>query len=464
MARDDAERLRDLDCAWDDLIRGLSEARSAMKDPENFPPPPGDRNNAEGYRYLLGHLHRLIETELQQDPAFPYIQHHPSLVSKYTIENPDCSYLYAPIKPGILYRLTGRAADVSHWRGARNPSARRYAPNYVIFEAHTVAPGDSGSVRENADGSKATIGKLDSSEMQVNPDGTFEILLGPERPPGYAGNFIATTAKEGSIVQRGDVLKEDKHAHRLYIRELFADWNKEDPLDDLYIERVGAEGQYPKIRTAEDTAAQLRQLGQLIKNHMRYWTALYSQPLDPSLLPPQHKSRSLPINDLFKPRANTTKAGGGQSTNAMTAGIFELKDDQVLAIEFDLAAEPDQIGFQLANYWGESYDYANRVTSLNHMQSYRSSDGIYRYVVCARDPGIQNWTDTAGHASGYMTIRFTYSSMPGADELPKVKARLILFGRVREFLPTDTPVFSAEDRIRQMRIRQRHVSMRYRQY
>jgi hypothetical protein len=458
------EMLQDLDRAWDDLIHNLNEARSAIKDPANFPPASGDRNNAEGYRYLLGQLHRLIETEIQQDADFPYFQHHPSLVSKYTIENPDCSYLYAPIKPNVLYRLTGKAADVSHWKGPRNRSARRLAPNYVIFEAHTVAPGDSGGVRENIDGTKATIGKLDSREMQVDPDGTFEILLGPDRPQGYTGNFIATTARKGTTVQRGDMLTEDKHAYRLYVRELFADWETEEPLEDLLIERVGAEGQYPKVRTAKDTAAQLRQLGLLIRNHMKYWTALYTQPLDPSLLLPHQKTKSLPINDLFKPRANTTKAGGGQSTNAMTGGIFELQADQALVIEFVFAVEPDQLGFQLANYWGESYDYANRVTSLNHIQSQRSSDGAYRYVVSAQDPGIQNWMDTAGYDSGYMTVRFTYSSMPGPDQLPKVKTQLVPFDRRREFLPPDTPAFSTRDRIQQMRIRQRHVSVRYRQY
>jgi hypothetical protein len=460
--------LHDLDAAWDDFIDGLHQARAAMQDPAYFTPPPGDRTNAEGYRYLLGHLHRLIETEIQQDADFPYIQHHPALIGKYTIDNADCAYLYAPIKPDALYRLTGKAADFSHWNGGvRNPSAQRYAPNYVIFEAHTVTPGDSGSVQENLDGSKATIGKLDTRDIQVNADGTFEVLIGAARPEGYTGNFIPTTVKKGSVVGRGDVLKDDKHAYRLFIRELFGDWEKEEPLDDLYIERIGADGEYPKVRTAKDTAAQLRQLGLLVKNHMTYWTALYARPLAPGLLSPEQKTGSLvplPVNDLFKPRANTTQSGGGQSTNAMTAGLFELKDDQALVIEFDMAVQPDQLGFHLANYWGESYDFANHVTSLNHLQSYRSSDGVYRYVVSARDPGIQNWMDTVGYESGYLTVRFTYSTMPTAEQLPKVKAQLIPIDQVRGLLPNDTPVFTKQDRIQQIRIRQRHVAQRYRQY
>lgn len=463
MTQNDKDSLKDLDAAWDDLIHNLNEARAAIKDPAYFTPPPGDRTNAEGYRYLLGQLHRLIETEIQQTADFPYIQHHPSLVSKYTIENADCSYLYAPIKPDTLYRLTGKAADFSHWYGgARNPTAERYAPNYVIFEAHTVAPGDSGEMRENLDGSKATLGKLDSREMQVNADGTFEILIGPARPEGYTGNFIPSTVKKGSVVQRGDALKDDMHAHRLYIRELFGDWEKEEPLEDLYIERVGAGDLYPKARTAKDTAAQLRQLGLLIKNHMRYWTTLYGHSLDPFQQLPQRKPGV--VNELFAPRANTTQAGGGQSTNAMTGGIFKLQPDQALVVEFDWAVKPDHMSFHLANYWGESYDYANHLTSLNHLQSYRSSDGVYRYVVSARDPGIQNWLDTVAYESGYLTVRFTYAAMPGADQLPKVKTRLIPFERLKDTLPPDTPAFSAQDRARQIRIRQRHVAKRYRQY
>ncbi|HEY3698677.1 MAG TPA: DUF1214 domain-containing protein [Spongiibacteraceae bacterium] len=458
------DALLDLDAAWDDFIRGLGEARTAMKNPEFFTPPPGDRNNAEGYRYLLGHLHRLIETELQQNADFPYIQHHPALISKYTIDNADCSYLYAPIKPDALYRLTGKAADFSHWNGgARNLLAKRYAPSYVIFETHTIAPGDSGSINENNDGSKATIGNLHSRKIQINADGTFEILIGPERPDGYTGNFIPSVVKKGTVVPRGDVLESDKFAHRLYIRELFGDWGKEEPLDDLYIERVGAAGQYPKVRTAKGTATQLRQLGVLIKNHMQYWTELYGHSLDPFRQLPQRKL-NLEFNELFAPRANTTKEGGGQSTNAMTGGLFKLRDDQALLIEFDVAVEPDHISFHLANYWGESYDFANHVTSLNQLQSYRSSDGVYRYVVSARDPGIQNWMDTVGYESGYLTVRFTYSNMPEHDQLPKVKTQVMPFDRIREFLPDDTSVFAPQDRIEQIRTRQHHVAQRYRQY
>jgi hypothetical protein len=50
----------DLRAAWDALIAQLQAAREAMDDPQRYPPPPTDRNLAEGYRYLLGFVYGAI--------------------------------------------------------------------------------------------------------------------------------------------------------------------------------------------------------------------------------------------------------------------------------------------------------------------------------------------------------------------------------------------------------------------
>lgn len=458
--------LTDLDKAWQDFLGSLVEAQQAMTDPACFPPPVTDRNNAEGYRYLLGHLHRLIETEIQQDPDFPYVQRHPGLVGKYTIDNADCSYLYFPVRPDAYYRFTAKAADFSHWsRRPRPVDGRRCAPNYVIFESHTVAPGDSGGVQELFDGSRVIVDKLDSTELRVEEDGTFELLIGPQRPADHEGNFLATFAPAGTALPRGDTAGSDVVAPRVYLRELFADWEHEVPLDNVFVERVDFDGHFPTPRTANRTAAQLRQLGVLVRNHMRYWTTMYGELLDPFQ---QHRGEPrpgyLPVNELYTPRANRTFRGGGQATNAMTGGIFQLRDGEALIVELTCPLHPEQLGFHLGNFWGESLDFANHVSSLNHFQSYRSSDGVYRYVVSAEDPGIQNWMDTTGHPGGYLTVRFTYPEMPAEADLPTAHARLVPLDEVRKALPPDTPAFTAEDRTRQLRVRQRHVALRYRQY
>ena len=101
---------------WDALIASLEEARNGLDSTLAFPPPPTDRNMAEGYRYLLGHLARVIESETLQDPEFPYFQRSVSMLAKWTIDNVDTLYLQARIAPEGQYRIRGVAADTTEWR------------------------------------------------------------------------------------------------------------------------------------------------------------------------------------------------------------------------------------------------------------------------------------------------------------------------------------------------------------
>jgi hypothetical protein len=456
--RDPAAALHE---AWDDLIAELQLARDALEDPAYHPAPPTDRNLGEGYRHLLGHLHRLLETETHQDPDFPYFQRHPWTISKYTIENPDCLYLYAPVDPDGVYRIRGRAARFDHWRGER-VGGEKLAPHYVLFETHTMAPGDSGGLAELVDGSRAVVGMLDSTKLAVEPDGSFEIVLAASRPPGHEGNFIPTRAKSGELPQ-GSAADHEQVATKLYVRELFGDWENEEAVE-LEIVRVGNEGGHPSPRSAASTAAQLRRLGELMKNQLRFWNLFYGVVLDPFGQSEQKRPSHLPRNGMMPPRPANLGTGGGQATNFFSGGIFDLREDQALVVEARVVEEPVYIGMHLGNFWGESFDYANHVTSINQIQAHRDADGAIRYVVARRDPGVANWLDTTGHVGGYMTIRFTYPETPPEERHPSVSCKLVNLVDVRANLPPDTPIVSPEARRRQIIARQMHVARRYRQY
>ena len=85
----------------------------------------------------------------------------------------------------------------------------------MIFEATTAYAGDSGNLAELSPSVRTNTGTLDSSKLVVEADGSFEILLAPQRPDGYAGNFMPT--------------KRAEHAARyLVVRELFHDWEREE--------------------------------------------------------------------------------------------------------------------------------------------------------------------------------------------------------------------------------------------
>jgi len=109
-------------------------------------------------------------------------------------------------------------------------------------------------------------------------------------------------------------------------------------------------------------------------------------------------------------------------------------------------------------------DYANHVSSLNALQSYCSSDGVYRYVVSQNDPAVQNWLDTTGHKSGYLTMRFTHSTPPALADYPSVAAYCVDQKTLAELMPADTPEFTSANRRAQIAIRKAHVARRFRQY
>jgi len=71
----------------------------------------------------------------------------------------------------------------------------------------------------------------------------------------------------------------------------------------------------------------------------------------------------------------------------------------------------------LWNVHMQTLDYRSRRTALNQAQIVPESDGSYRIVVSAEDPGVPYWLDTAGHRRGTIFWRFL---LPESDpETPR---------------------------------------------
>ena len=443
----DAAAKAELRAAWDEMIARLERARDAIDDPALYPPPATNRNLAEGYRYLAGFVFGAIERALI-DSRFPYFRRAIQPVDKATIDNADAIYLCAPLDPEATYRITGRAADTRHWRGETPAPSGRKAPHYVIFEATTAYAGDSGKLEELSPAVRTNTGSLDSAKLRVEPDGSFEILVAPEAPRGYGGNFIPTKRKEFE-------------ARHLVLRELFEDWEREDALE-LRSACVDTEGAHPAPLDAATAAAQLRRIGDIVDNQMRFWNEFYAVILETYEDVNGDGKRFMPRNDMNPPNFASIATGGGQTTNLYSGGVFELGPDETLIIETRVPVKPAYNGFHLSNLWGESLDYSNHVTSLSAQQVVADADGAVRYVVAHRDPGVPNWLDTTGLREGFMALRWTYSQKP--DALPTVTVTKVGFDDVRRHLPAATARVSAEQRRAQIAVRQAHVQRRYRQY
>ena len=58
----------------------------------------------------------------------------------------------------------------------------------------------------------------------------------------------------------------------------------------------------------------------------------------------------------------------------------------------------------LGNPWLETIHYGRHQSSLNGHQAVVDPDGVARFVLSSRDPGVANWLDTAGHSNGAMLL------------------------------------------------------------
>ena len=90
--------------------------------------------------------------------------------------------------------------------------------------------------------------------------------------------------------------------------------------------------------------------------------------------------------------------------------------------------------------WYVSLDYINHQTSLTADQARTDPDGMIRFVISERDPGVANWLERTGHRRGYVQIRWQRLSR----ELSRATARG-RSGRVDE--PADALPFYEQTRI-----------------
>jgi len=460
MAEGDIEAIKaELHNAFDRMIDNLRAARDAIDTPALYPAPATERNLAEGYRYVLGFLLGGIERSLA-DPLYPRFRRAIQPMNRATIDNSDAVYLAAEIDGNHSYVIRGRALDSRHWRG-EPPAAGKRAPQYVIFELASGYAGDSGDLREMMPGTRINTSTLDCHALQVEEDGTFEILIAPEKPDGYSGNFM---------LSRRESRGQEYVGRFLSCRELFHDWANEDVLD-LEILRVGCEHEPRPPIDAGGAVALMDRVGDITRNQVHFWNAFNTLTLETYGKVPGMPSISgdserpfMPTNDMNPPNALGLATGGGQSTNIYAGGVYLLEDDEALVIESRVPVPPSFMGFHLANLWGESLDFESYQSNLNGHTMQVDEDGVFRWVVAHRDPGVPNWVDTTGLPHGYLTIRWTYPSQPPREQWPTLQVRKVAFAQIADCFPADTPRVTAEDRARDRLVRHRHVQRRYRQY
>ncbi len=351
--------------AWADFCDQLKRAGQQVLRPET----PGDAfTRAEGFRYLSRLVRVSLEAHVEfHDGSFPvlYMPSHETV--KIGADNPDNCYLRAVLDPRWEYRIHGSRGSV----------------HYLAF---STKGGDY-----STDGLLEPTGFIDSRQLEIAADGSFELFVGQSKRPG---NWLPMTERSASLL----------------VRQTFLDREREQPAQ-LAIERVAA-GDAPQPLQPLQLAAGLKRAAGFVEGTARLfadWAESYLA--RPNVLPPADQ-------DLCQ-------SVGGDPTIFYYHGYWQLQPEEALLIEVERIPECETWNFQLNNYWMESLDYRYHRIHLNRHSAVYKPDGGVRLVVAHRDPGVPNWLSTAGHALGTCCFRWI-----GAREFVHPQTRVVALGEL----------------------------------
>lgn len=379
--------------AWRDFCRTLERTGEHLLAADN---PKDDRTRADGYRYLLGLMTQGIRDAMEMgDPERPNFSRIVDPLAKAGAENADNHYLQACVRGDRTYRIRGR-------RGTSLDFLIEVKEGYMQL----------GDVKNYA--------ALSAHDLSIGPDGEFEILASATRQPG---NWLP--------------LHPD--ATQILIRQYFYDWEREIP-GRFSIECVEAAGAPAPPLTAETMGRALDHVGHFVESTFRFWAEWMPQ------------MRREHVRGRLQPARSFV---GGADDIRYGNDVFSLAPDEALLIETEI---PDARywHYQLGNDWFVTMDYANGLNSMNGAQARVDSDGKVRFVIAHADPGVPNWLDTGGRASGMIQYRYVWTR-----NNPEPKVEIVPFGSIWSRLPADTPRVDARQRREQVASRQRAIARRF---
>ncbi len=340
---------------------------------------PGDV--AEGERYLLHLLKAGLNMYFDDDAQRPHFEPIITPTQKLGGDGPDHFVYFAPLDGEREYRIRGRMTGEV----------------YLSFTTHTT-DGEGGW-------GTGVVSTLNDSEMQIADDGSYEILLSPERQPG---NWLAVSKDTSTLITRHyfenpTPAMADPQVRVQMTIEPLAPTAPPLPYDDA------------------TTARKLEAVVRYMRGHTleRPAPSPETAPSWFSMVPNQ-----LPVPEIWQ---NTDGGGFGAVDNAYAAAPFVLNDDQALVMEGRMPA-CRYANVCLWNRYMQTMDYRYRSVGLNRAQMTFEDDGSFRIVITRRDPGVPNWLDTEGRAMGIIYWRFL---LPEGD-LTQINCRVVPWSQLRD--------------------------------
>jgi hypothetical protein len=350
---------------------------------------------AEGLRHMARMVQLTLVGSLEnKDSRRPYLWPALDPHRKMGGDNPQGLYLSGPINGSDTFRL----------RGTRG-SAR-----WVSIIVGQTGPPPYGDA-------------LFLPDLDVAGDGTFEVIVSPERQPG---NWLRSTASSNGLL----------------VRQFFPTPDDVEPMV-LTLENLSNDREISSPLTLDTAVAGIQRA-----------TGMYSAML--AMMQGELLDKGTAKNSFKTDVGDPTSTSGGvPGGNAVTAR-WALEPDEALVVRVTPPKPCAYWDVQVGNGWYESFDYRHRFSGFTCEGAQLGEDGSLTLVVCDRDPGVANWLEAAGHREGHIAIRWQLTE----GNLPIPGTRVVSVDDVAAL--TGLPVVTPEERKRQRELLAHSFDSRFR--
>ena len=379
--------------AWNAFLDRLKEIGEKITEPTGAR---GERERAEGYRYLVRLLASAHELEVGIDRRFPVLERMMSPKRKFKGDGCDTIYNEAKLDPAHSYRCRVHRGDD------------------LFFSATVYAYDDTGAYK--------IVDHLIDDDIDWGDDKTAEIHLSAERPDGVA-NWIRLEANDPILFTREYFPDYVDRVDRGHYRRAMYDLQCLDPGVDTpaHYTEADLETDLQRVIDFVDDATNVS-LGLSIfvgLNRIEYQAegggerkGSMTRIEEGKMILDEESSDEYSPEELaamIDPKlvANNLPGPGIQ----YIGGWFKLAPDE--AIEIEGTQVPCRYwNCQILTRYLESGDYRHYPVSINDRQVKYADDGSFRIYACDENPGVENWLSTQGYANGQILIRTLLAEPP----------------------------------------------------
>jgi hypothetical protein len=399
-----------LRAAWRAFCQQLEAAgEQAFKDYNPATP----LHRADAFRFLTQNLGQAFDLALEtKDTRFPALHTFCTPHCKLGGDAADFMYQQAWLDGQSVYKISGHRGTARFLNFTLQGPRPDKQPGSDIPSLHEPF-GDIPEVN------------LFGHQLEIEPDGTFELYLGGDK---RGPNWLPTTPG----------------TRKLFVRQGFDKW--EEVPARMSIERVDMDWPRP-LPTPETMVTAMDWAGRFVTGLMNDWPDhpfRYAAPVVRPDLPNVFPQSAHDVND-----ASDQKRG-----RAVAHMVWKLAADEALIIEFD-----EHHAFWMLSNMGvffNSMDYGYRPVSYTPSRTKVDTDGKIRMVLCSDDPGYYNWLDTQGFAEGNLSYRNLMTSAQ-----TDLRTRLVKRAHLAAALPAGSARVTPVERQTQLRERFEGVRRRY---